>query len=98
MQETGLIFARQVESIPGPQGADIQCLRTEPRVIGRAGRGGEVEQIVDVAEVEWLADVLLYQGESRVIVQLPARLAGRPVEKLSTPTTWWPWARRASHR
>jgi hypothetical protein len=70
MQETGLILARQVENIPGPHRADVQRLRTEPRVIGRARRGGEVEQIVDGAEVERLADILFYQREPRILVQV----------------------------
>jgi hypothetical protein len=69
VQKPGLIFARQVKNIPGSLGADIQRLWTEPGVIRRAGRGGEVEQIIDLSQVERLADILLYQGESRIILQ-----------------------------
>jgi hypothetical protein len=69
VEKTGLIFARQVENIPGPLGADIQRLWTEPGVIRRAGRGREVEQIIDLSNVKRLTDILLYQGESRVIFQ-----------------------------
>jgi hypothetical protein len=69
MQETGLVFARQVENISGSLGADIERLRTEPRVIGGAGRGGEVEQIIHSSQVEREANVLLHQGEAGVMAQ-----------------------------
>src|SRR3984885_3193935 len=69
MQETGAVFARQIESISGPLGAHIQRLRAKPRVVGRTGRGGEIEQIVDLSQVERLADVLFYQGEPGLIDQ-----------------------------
>jgi hypothetical protein len=69
MQESDPIFTRQVQSIPGPDGADIQCLRTEAQIICRAGGRGEVEDIVDRARIERLANVLLYQGESGIVAQ-----------------------------
>jgi hypothetical protein len=67
MEKTGTVFARQIKSIPGPLGAYIQRLRTKPRVVGRTGRGGEIEQVVDLSQVERLADVLLYQGEPGLV-------------------------------
>src|ERR1700679_3200712 len=69
MQKTGAVFARQIESIPGALGAHIQRLRTKPRVVGRTGRGGEIKQVVDLSQVERLADVLLYQGEPGLVDQ-----------------------------
>ena len=69
VEKARLIFARQVESISGSLGTDIQCFGTEPRVIGGTGRGREVEEIVDLSEVEGLADILLDQGESRFIFE-----------------------------
>jgi hypothetical protein len=69
MQKTGPVFARQIESIPGPLGTYIQRLRTKPRVVGRTGRGREIEQVVDLSQIERLADVLFDQGESGLIDQ-----------------------------
>src|SRR5271156_3635916 len=67
MQKTGTVFARQIESIPGPLRTYIQRLRTKPRIVCRTSRGGEIEQVVDFSQVERLADVLLYQGESGLV-------------------------------
>ena len=69
MQKTGAVFSCQIESIPGALGTHIQCLRTKPRVVGRTGRGSEIEQVVDLSQVERLADVLLYQGEAGLVDQ-----------------------------
>ncbi len=69
MEEAGLIFTRQVQSIPGPHGADIQRFRTEARIISGAGGRREVEDIIDWARIERLADVLLDQVESSFVAQ-----------------------------
>jgi hypothetical protein len=69
MEETGLIFTGQIQSISSPHGTDIQCLRTEAGVVSRAGGRREVENVIDVTRIEVLADVLLYQGETRFVGQ-----------------------------
>jgi hypothetical protein len=69
MQKPGPVFTRQIERIPGPLGANIQCLWTEPRVVGRTGWGGKIEQVVDFSQVERLADVFLDQGKCGLIDQ-----------------------------
>jgi hypothetical protein len=75
VQKPSLIFACQVQSVPGPLGANIQRLRTKPGIISRAGWGREVEKVIDFSKIERLTDVLLHQGESRFIVQV--RQVGR---------------------
>ena len=69
MQKSGAVFTREIESIPGSLRADIQGLRAKPGIVGRTGRRGEIEQVVDFSQVERLADVLLYQGESGLVDQ-----------------------------
>jgi hypothetical protein len=81
VQKAGLIFACQVQSIPGSLGADIQGLGTEPGVIGRAGRGCEIEEIIDLPQIKGLADILLHQGESRFILQV-REVGGTPRSKI----------------
>jgi len=47
----------------------MQCLRAEAGVVRRAGGRREVENVIDVAGVEGLADVLLDEGETCFVGQ-----------------------------
>jgi hypothetical protein len=75
VQETGLIFTRQVQDILGSLGANVQCFRAELCVVERAGRGREVKEEIDCSKVERLTDVPFYQGEPRLVAQ-PGQVGG----------------------
>ncbi len=75
MEETGLIFARQVQDILRPLGAYVQCFRAKLCVVERAGWGREVEQEIDRSKVEWLTDILFDQGEPWLVAQ-PGQVGG----------------------
>ncbi len=70
MEEAGAIFAGEVEGIDGSGGAYEKGLRTETRVVGGAGRRGEVEDEIDFAGVEGLSDVLFEEAEAAFALEV----------------------------
>ena len=97
VEVAGAVFAGEVEGVDGSGGADEEGFDAEAGVVDGAGGRGEVEDVIDLARVEGLADVLLEQAEAALVLEV-ARLARLPVLRLSTPMTVWPSASRASQR
>ena len=61
---------RDVEGVDGAGGADQQGFDAEAHVVDGAGGRGEVEDVVDLAEIEGLADVLLDEAEARLVLEM----------------------------
>ena len=59
-----------VERMKRAERADLERGDAMSAVIDRAGGTGEVENVVDAADVEGLADVLFYKFESGFIAQV----------------------------
>src|SRR5438270_4712539 len=64
------VFMSDVEGVKGANGADLERGNPMNCVIDRAGGAGEVEHVIDVADVEWLANVLFYKFERGLIAEM----------------------------
>ena len=81
------------------QRADLERLDRVVQVIDRAGRRGEVQDVVDRAvDLQRVRDVVADEGEAFDCPRRCSMLARLPVMRLSTQTTSCPSARKRSHR
>src|ERR1700761_8944384 len=53
-----------LQRVEGAIGANAQCFGPQPRVVCRAGRRGQIEDIIDWSRVEWITDILFQQREA----------------------------------
>ena len=97
-EEGRLLRLGQAERVVRAVRADLQRRDRVLEVIDRAGRRGEVEDVMHfVRQEDEIRDVVL----DELVVSLPARcsmFAAEPVMKLSMPMTRKPSARRRSVR
>ena len=70
MEEAGSVLLRQLKSISCAQGATLEGFWTQPQIVGRTSRRGEVEKVVDRARVKGLADILFKQREAGIVTQM----------------------------
>ena len=70
MQVSGAVLLRNLEGVEGSCRAHQQRFDSEAHVVDRARRGGEVEYIVDLADIEWLGNIPLLEDEARLVLQM----------------------------
>jgi hypothetical protein len=66
----GAVPGRDFESVLSADGAHTESLQPQAKILWRAGRGSEVENVVHWAGVEGLADVPLIEAEARLVGQM----------------------------
>ncbi len=64
------VFVGDLEGVESSERSDFQRGNPVEGVIDRAGGAGEVEDVIDGADVEGLADVFFYEIESRIICEM----------------------------
>src|SRR5215469_18624537 len=64
-----MVLPGQIEAVHGTGRADLQGFDTMLQVIDRTSRRSEVEDVIDLAGIEWHADVLMQELETRLIRQ-----------------------------
>jgi hypothetical protein len=67
MQKAGTMFFGKLKGVPRAFRSDTKGLDTDPHVVNRTGRRGEIENKIDRAEVEGLTDIVLDQLKSGLI-------------------------------
>src|SRR5208283_1419080 len=66
-QELRVVLFRDLQAVEGSRRPDSQRLDAVLEVIDRAGRRSEMKQVVDVAGIEGLADILRQKFEARLV-------------------------------
>lgn len=80
MEEFCLVAVGDIEGIAGAVGADAEGFDAEAGIVDGAGRGSEVEDVVDRAEVEGLDDVLLDEVEAGLVLEVAEIVEGAGAE------------------
>jgi hypothetical protein len=65
MEKFGLIFVRKLQRIARAGRSDFKSFNAQAAVVSWAGRRGKIENVVDSAEIEWRADVMLLKFKAR---------------------------------
>ena len=78
---SGVVLACEVERDDGSIGADQKSFGAEATVVDGAGGRGEVEDVVDVAGIEGLRNVVIDKAEARFVLEMGevCRVAGAQV-------------------
>src|SRR5215469_18480884 len=64
-----MVLPGQIEAVHGAGRANLQSFDTMLQVIDRTSRRSEVKDVIDLAGIEWHADVLMQKLETRLIRQ-----------------------------
>src|SRR5882757_2877263 len=70
MQIPGVVTAGHFKSIECTDGTNLQRFDTKPHVIKRAGWRRHIEDIVNRSEVEGLADIVLLELETTLVLEM----------------------------
>jgi len=64
---SGAISGCDFESVLCAYGAHAQSLQPQAKILGRTGRGSEIEDVVHRSHIEGLADIPLLEAEARFL-------------------------------
>src|SRR5579859_1400767 len=62
--------AGNFKSIFDTRRADSQRLNCEAKILRWAGRGGKIENVIDMPRIEWSADIVLEEAKARLMGQM----------------------------
>jgi hypothetical protein len=70
VEEAGAIFFGDLKRVDCTGRADEKRFGPQTIIVGRAGGRSEIEDEADFTRIEWLADVLIQEGETRLTGQV----------------------------
>ena len=97
-EEPGAVGLRQAQGVVGSEAPHLQRLDGKFQVVHRAGRGGEVENPIDLFRQEKGVEMSCSMKKNSWRPSRCSRFRQLPVMKLSTPTTPWPRSQETIHQ
>jgi hypothetical protein len=70
VEEASVVFAGEVQGVDGACRTDEESFGAEASVVGGAGGRGEVEDIIDLARIKWLRDVVFEKAEAALVFEV----------------------------